>query len=301
METVSRESVVIIGGGPAGVMCAVQLRRHGLDPLLFEPGRIGGLLRDAGTLENCPGFPDGIKGPALARLLEQQLDLAGVRRCQERVQQLEWDGHEFSVRAVRTGCRAGIAVVASGTVPRPFPLMVPPEGRTRVWTGLGVLRSRRGCQIVILGAGDAAFDYALTLSGRNQVTILQRSAAPAGLPLLVQRAEAAGVTRLAGTSLVKLGWDRSRHQLLLNCRSGGKNLVLPAGELLSAIGREPADRFFGEGLRARQSDLQQQGRLYFAGDVVNGRCRQAAIAAGDGLRTAMLIAGRLSRAEGEEE
>jgi thioredoxin reductase (NADPH) len=50
------ENVIIIGGGPAGIAAAIQLKRYGLDPLILERKALGGLLRNANLVENYPGF-----------------------------------------------------------------------------------------------------------------------------------------------------------------------------------------------------------------------------------------------------
>jgi len=50
------KKVAIIGAGPAGIATAIQLRRYGINPLLFEKEKVGGLLRNANLVENYPGF-----------------------------------------------------------------------------------------------------------------------------------------------------------------------------------------------------------------------------------------------------
>ena len=51
--------VIIIGAGPAGILAAVQLKRYNIESTLFEKSAVGGLLKNANLVENCPGFPDG--------------------------------------------------------------------------------------------------------------------------------------------------------------------------------------------------------------------------------------------------
>ncbi|HHI03008.1 MAG TPA: FAD-dependent oxidoreductase, partial [candidate division Zixibacteria bacterium] len=51
--------VIIIGAGPAGIAAAIQLKRSGLNPAIFEKKKIGGLLNNANLVENYPGFPGG--------------------------------------------------------------------------------------------------------------------------------------------------------------------------------------------------------------------------------------------------
>ena len=54
--------IAIIGCGPAGLSAAIQLKRLGEEPLVFEASRVGGLLVNAHLVENYPGFPEGLSG-----------------------------------------------------------------------------------------------------------------------------------------------------------------------------------------------------------------------------------------------
>ena len=74
-----KENVIIIGGGPAGIACAVQLKRYGIDPLLFEKDDIGGLVKNAWRLDNFPGYPEGISGEELAKKLKVHLERFDIR------------------------------------------------------------------------------------------------------------------------------------------------------------------------------------------------------------------------------
>src|SRR4030042_7192079 len=72
------EDIIIIGAGPAGLAAAIQLKRYGIRPLLFERAVVGGLLRNANLVENYPGFPRGITGPGLVKLFARQAHKRGV-------------------------------------------------------------------------------------------------------------------------------------------------------------------------------------------------------------------------------
>ena len=54
-----REQVVIIGAGPGGCSAAIQCKRLGLEPLVFDrSGRAGGLIENAYAVENYPGLEE---------------------------------------------------------------------------------------------------------------------------------------------------------------------------------------------------------------------------------------------------
>lgn len=65
--------LVIVGGGPAGLSAAINGSSEGLDVLLLDSGQVlGGQARESASIENYPGFPDGITGDALMTRLVQQ-------------------------------------------------------------------------------------------------------------------------------------------------------------------------------------------------------------------------------------
>ena len=76
--------IIIAGGGPAGLACAIQLKRMGLDPLVIEKGTPGGLLFNANLVENYPGFPGGISGPELAGRMAEQATAFNINIQQDK-------------------------------------------------------------------------------------------------------------------------------------------------------------------------------------------------------------------------
>ena len=133
----SLHPVAIIGAGPAGLATALQLKRYGVDALLLEGGRVGGLLHNANCVENYPGFPGGISGPQLVRLFIAQAEQTGVSVTHAQVLSLDYSGFsapsdsqegEFSIQTAERLYRARRVVIASGTRPlSPSGLSLPKE------------------------------------------------------------------------------------------------------------------------------------------------------------------------------
>lgn len=283
-------NVVIIGGGPAGMICAVQLKRYGIEPVLFERKRLGGLLWNANLVENYPGFPGGITGAELAGRMIEQFESQALAARPEGVTSVDRDGHNFLFSTSTETYTADFLVIATGTQPNRFPAeLIPPEAASRVFYEVADMQEVGGKSVAVVGAGDAAFDYALQLSRRgSRALIFNRSAGIKSLPLLVSRAEESGqIQYRPNTALTAIEADGAG--LRLQMVDGSAEKTYKVDMLLGALGRTAFLPAFGPRLAAEQEKLTAAGKFHLIGDVHNGIYRQTAIAVGDGLRAAMVI------------
>ncbi|MEW5869657.1 MAG: NAD(P)/FAD-dependent oxidoreductase [Chloroflexota bacterium] len=282
--------VAIIGAGPAGLSAALQLHRYGLPCLLLEGEQAGGLLRNANLVENYPGFPGGVPGPRLVELFVRQAEAAGVEVTYERVCSVAYQSPLFQIQTNAGLHPARRLVIASGTRAEQFePGLVPSAAAAQVFYEVYPLLAERGRRVAIVGAGDAAFDYALNLARHNQVLVLNRGDQLKCLPLLWQRAsQAQNIAYHASTRLQGVG-RTAAGQLLLECTSPSGEVSFTVDYLVGALGRRPALDFLEPGWQENTALLQDTGVLYFIGDVKNGIFRQTSIAVGDGILAAMKI------------
>ncbi|RLF71378.1 MAG: hypothetical protein DRN40_02600 [Thermoplasmata archaeon] len=285
-----RESrVIIIGAGPAGVAAAIQLKRYGIEPLLIEKEDVGGLLKNANLVENYPGFPQGVTGPELVRLLKEHLKRAGFEPVYEEVVRVDFTEDSFIVETPKRSYASATVVVATGTKPkRPGEILLKEGAEDLTFYEVHPLLHLRDGRVAIVGAGDAAFDYALNLSRRNSVLILNRGVEAKCLPLLFKRAmERREITYHPDTHIRSV--EKVEGGLRLSCQVGGRERDIYATHLLFATGREPCLDFMSDRLKKGLRMGEVIKGLYLIGDVKNGIYRQAAIAAGDGIRVAMEI------------
>lgn len=293
-----KTAVAIIGAGPAGIATAIQLRRYKIPFLLFEKGEVGGLLKNASLLENYPTFPEGIESRELIALFKRHLERYSIEITPEEVLHLTRGLEEnkggkegFNIHTPRGLYLSDFAVVATGTKARKYHLIeelaAPLKERT-----LYEPHSIKGVEekvIGIIGGGDAAFDYALNLSKKNQIYLFNRTNWVKALPLLVDQVKMQPQIALwENTHIVKI--DRAPQKALaLSLERDGWLFTLEVDYLIGAIGREPQRDFFSPVLLDQEEELIHQGLLHLPGDIKNGLFRQVTISMGDGIRTAMEI------------
>ena len=285
--------VVIIGAGPAGSGTAIQLKRYGIEPILLEKDDVGGLLRNANLIENYPGFPEGITGPELIKLFKRQLKNVGINIQLEEVLELDNKNGVFIINTNQRTIISHIVVIASGTKPRKLSnLNVSKDLESRIFYEAHPLAQVANEKIAIIGAGDAAFDYALNLSKKNEVMILNRGSRVKCLPILFERAVSNERISYKENVQVK-NIECSESYLTLTCYDSTGEQEICVSYLLVAIGREPSLDFLSENLKENLGKLQKLKLLHIIGDVKNDIYRQTAIAVGDGIKAAMEIDSKL--------
>jgi thioredoxin reductase len=284
------DNVAIVGCGPAGIAAAIQLERSGLEPIVFERQRIGGLLVNAHLVENYPGFPEGIPGPELVRLMEAHLEKLAVKVLQEKVTRVDRSEGHFVVTTSERTIHSKALVIASGTKPRQIPgLNIPEDAGESILYEIYPIRDVRGRRIAVVGAGDAAFDYALSLERNNDVKILNRTEKMKCLELLWRRVRSSErIEYLANTVVETVRWGKGG-EVTLGCRTPTGGMEIPVDYVIIAVGREPELGFLAGPLTGFTDEKSEAGFLSLIGDAKGGRIRQASIAVGDGIKAAMNI------------
>lgn len=288
--------VVIIGAGPAGLAAAIQLQRQGIQALILERGQIGGLLNNAYWVENYPGFVDGITGVDLANRIHHQAERLGVTIHQEEVQSVEYEGDLFRIVTNIREISSEILVAATGTKAINFTQGVNrPNLEGKILSEVFPLLNEKGKYILIVGAGDAALDYALNLARHNQVTILNRGTKIKGLKLLWDRVQENDSINYFSEVEIKKIDILGTGKISVVAKSGTQESNFNVDYLLTAIGREPELGFADRELLKKLGKLQNKKVLFLIGDLKNGDFRQTSISVGDGIRAAMEIGKKLEK------
>lgn len=274
--------LLVIGNGPAGVGAAVQAGICGLTVLVVGEGRTGGRLALARRVENFPG-PSAGRNPSgrkICRRLENWLASRKVPVSSDFIFRVDHAEGSFRARGRKGGSYNSKAVIiATGVRPRHWKAPRGTGDGMRVAANWREVPTRRGLLVAVIGGGEAAFDQACSLAERGiGVIILMRGAKPRAYKGLAAEASKLGV-RVYGNMPVESVARCPDGGALLSC--GGRKFR--CDYLLPAVGHRPQLPGISRSARARR------GRgLWLAGDVREPLCRQAAVAFGDGVRSAML-------------
>ena len=292
------KDVIIIGGGPAGISCAIQLTRYGISTSIIEKENLGGLLLNANHIENYPGFPLGVKGIELVEYMKEQLTRQKLEVLFEEVTGLESNKELLKVTTKKNSYYSKFVVVSSGTTHKKFEdCPIPNELTPKILYEVYPIITLKRKKIVIVGGGDAAFDYALSLAFENEVVILNRNETSNCIPVLLKRVKESSAIEYIKEIKIQKIFSSSEGMIELECKTNEGNRNIKCDYLLFAIGRIPSDEFFSPELKREVDKKKETSRIYLAGDVKNDIFRQTAIAVGDGIMTAMKIYRKIKEEE----
>ncbi len=296
-----RYEVIIIGAGPAGLSAGLYTSRGRLSSLLIERGLFGGQINNAERIENYPGFPEGIDGLELGRLMLEQATRFGLKTVTAEATGIELkEGHHI-VKTTEGDFEARAIIIAGGSQRQK--LDVPGE---KEFTGKGVSYCAtcdaaffRDQPVAVIGGGNAAVSEALHLARfASKVTVIHRRAEMSASRIIQERALAEPkINFLWNTTVEAIEGEQFVRKLRLNqLKNGGKSSLEVSGIFIS-IGSKP-DTDYLKGI------LQLDNTGYIitnekmetsvpdimaAGDIRANSARQAITAAGDGATAAVYI------------
>ncbi len=302
------EEIVIIGSGPAGHTAAIYLGRAKREPLMFEGFMAGGIaaggqLTTTETIENFPGFADGILGSDLMEQMRAQSLKNSVRIITETVASVDFSKKPF-VLTLESGekIEAKSVIVATGATAKV--LNIP--GSKEYWQkGIsacavcdGALPMFRNKTIAVVGGGDTAMGEAEHLAKfASEVLIIHRRDEFRASIVLQERIKSNPKIKIIWNSVpVEFKGGKFLESVTLQNTKTKENTELKISGFFYAIGHNPNTEFLGGQLK-----LDEQGFIitkpgstktsvegvFAAGDVQNPHHRQAIIAAGSGCLAAL--------------
>lgn len=272
-----RDDCIIIGAGPAGLTAAIYLARFHLSIRLFDCGSSRAAMIPC--TRNHAGYPEGIKGTDLLRLMYAQAKRYGAHRELAEVTGLSRDEDGFVVRIGDRVARARTVLLATGVVnhrPKSLPNDVHDAALAR-----GLLRYCPICdgyevtdkRVGVIGTGDHGMREALFLRGYTRDVTLIAPEAEHGLDdACAAKLDAAGIQRVDGPCG---GFAIEGDQLALDTAGGRMafDSVYPAlgSRIRSHLAVEAGARASDDGcLEVDDHQRTSIPGLFAAGDVVKG-------------------------------
>ncbi|MFZ5470812.1 MAG: thioredoxin-disulfide reductase [Myxococcota bacterium] len=301
--------VVIIGSGPAGYTAAIYAARANLQPVMFaggpaesDPQRVpGGQLMITTDVENYPGFPEAVTGPALMERFQKQAERFGTRIFMENVVKVDFSRRPFLVKGESQEALAQTVIVATGASAKWLHVKGEDLYKNR---GVSACATCDGAffknqNVLVVGGGDTAMEEATYLSKiAAQVTVIHRRESLRASKIMQERALKNPKIKFIWSSVVDevLGNDRGFTGVRLKNLETGEVNELSANGLFVAIGHQPTTELFKGVLEMHENGYLkvQPGStrthipgVFACGDVADHYYRQAVTAAGTGCMAAI--------------
>lgn len=291
--------VLVLGSGPAGLSAALYAARAELAPVVLTGMQLGGQAALTYTIENYPGFPEGVGGAQLGELFQKQAEHFGAKVEYDTASAVDLSQHPFKVTTDSSEYAADSLIISTGADPNK--LKVPGEQEL---TGRGVSYCAtcdgwffKDKKVVIVGGGDSALEEGLFITRyASAVTIIHRREELRASPLLQKRAmEHPKVNFIWNTVVTEaIGTDKLEALKLKNVKTGEETIFETDG-LFIFIGHTPNTQMFQGQLE--MSDLgyiivndkmetSVEG-VYAAGEAADPHFRQVITSAGMGAAAAI--------------
>lgn len=298
--------IAIIGGGPAGLAAGLYAGRGGANTVLFEELFVGGQAAKTQSIENYPGFAEGIEGIELGVKMEQQASRFGMQTQYAPVERLELTADPKRIYAGGTVYEAKTVIIATGAAPRKLGL-----AREDELTGAGVSYCAtcdgalfRGKNVAVVGGGDTALSDAIYLARfAKKVSLVHRRNAFRGSPTLQQTVLADERIEVVWDSVpdALLGEEQLSALRVKNVKTGELREIEADG-LFVAIGIIPRTQLVADALAINDggyiiTDRSMQTSVpgvYAIGDVRDTPLRQVVTAVADGAVAATSALERLA-------
>ena len=296
---------LIIGSGPAGYTAAIYLSRAGISSVLYSGIQPGGQLTQTTTIENYPGFPQGVEGFDLMENMRQQAVNVGAEVRNGIITDIDLSKRPFVATVDGTSTiSADAVIIATGASAKYLGL-----ADEQKYAGMGVSACAtcdgffyRKKVVAVVGGGDTACEEAYYLSNlaKKVYMIVRKPYLRASAAMQQRVTEKENIEILYNTNTVGLFGEQfveGAHLVQFKGTDKEQMLDIDIDGFFLAIGHKPNTDFLKKG----QVALDEQGYIalggittetsvkgvFAAGDVADPHYRQAIVAAGSGCRAAL--------------
>jgi len=296
---INRVKMLILGSGPAGLAAALYAARANLEPVVLTGMELGGQVSLTSTIENYPGFPDGVGGQELVDLFQKQAERFGARVEYDTATEVNLAKTPFKIQTYNGEYLADTLIIATGA--QATHLDIPGE---KELTGRGVSYCAtcdgwffKGKDVVVVGGGDSALEESIFLTryAKSITVVHRRDSLRAGVILQQRTFNQPKVKFIWNTVISEIIGDQSVEKVKLVNLMTDEISELSTDGVFIFIGHKPNTQIFEKYL-----DLDELGYIktdlllstnvpgvYVAGEVGDPNFRQVITSAGMGAAAAM--------------
>ena len=306
MSAPRHSKLIILGSGPAGYTAAVYAARANRQPLLITGLEVGGQLMTTTEVDNWPGDPHGLLGPALMERMKTHAERFATEFVHDTIQSVDLSRRPFVLNGdtARYTCEA--LIISTGASARYLGLPSESEFRGRGVSACATCDGffYRGKDVAVVGGGNTAVEEALYLSNiARHVTLVHRRDRLRGEKILqdrlFERERAGKVSFVWNHTVGEVLGDEAGVTGVRLLGNDGSDRVLAVHGLFIAVGHTPNTAIFEGQLDMQGGYITVRGGaagfatqtsvegVFAAGDVADHVYRQAVTSAGTGCMAAL--------------
>ncbi|EET81596.1 thioredoxin-disulfide reductase [Acinetobacter radioresistens] len=299
--------LIILGSGPAGYSAAVYAARANLKPTLIAGLQLGGQLTTTTEVDNWPGDPEGLTGPALMERMQAHAERFGTEIVYDHINEVDLSVRPFVLKGDMEEFTCDALIIATGATAQYLGL----ESEAQ-FMGQGVSACAtcdgffyKNQKVMVVGGGNTAVEEALYLSNiASHVTLVHRRDSLRSEKILqdhlFEKQKEGKISILWNNQVDEvLGDNTGVTGVCLKSTVDGLTQDVEVQGLFVAIGHKPNTEMFAEQLELRDGYIQVQSGtagnatatsvpgVFAAGDVADSVYRQAITSAGSGCMAAL--------------
>lgn len=299
----SKEKVIIIGSGAAGLTAAIYAARANLKPLVIEGIQPGGQLTITTDVENYPGYADVVQGPWMMEQMRLQAEKVGARIISDIVTNVDFKKNNkiINLDSGKT-LETQTVIITTGAQAKWLGLKSENDfngkGVSACATCDGFFYKNR--EVAVVGGGNTAVEEALYLSNIcSKVTLIHRRNELRSEKILQKRLFDKDNIKIIWNNVVSeiKGNENGVNAIELSSTVSKRTEIINVDGVFVAIGHSPSTEAFANVL-----DMDDEGYIiaqkpgtcltnidgvFAAGDCVDKVYRQAVTAAGMGCMAAL--------------
>lgn len=291
--------ILVLGSGPAGLAAALYAARANLEPVVLTGMELGGQVSLTSTIENYPGFPEGVGGQELVDLFQKQAEKFGAHVEYDTATDVDLRERPFRVKTYNSEYLTDTLIIATGA--QASHLDVPGE---KELTGRGVSYCAtcdgwffKDKDVIVVGGGDSAIEESLFLTRyAKSITIIHRRDTLRAGVILQQRAFSHPKIKFIWNSVItEIAGEESVKQVKIKNLETNESSELRMDGVFIFIGHIPSTQMFADSLQMDERGYIKIDNLlstnipgvFVAGEAGDPDFRQVITSAGMGAAAAM--------------